>query len=486
MGKPTGFMDYNRVDCSEDLPSKRIEGFAEFKHLPPQEEMQKQAARCMDCGVPFCQSGMVIGRAVTGCPLHNLIPEWNDLMFKDKWKMAYYRLKMTNNFPEFTGRVCPAPCEKACVCNLNGEAVTSHNNELAIIEKAYEEGWVKPAKIVNRTDKKVAVIGSGPSGLAVADSLNKRGHNVTVYERNDRVGGLLMYGIPNMKLDKSVVDRKVNLMKQEGVQFICNTNVGIDISGEELLNEYDAVVLCCGASLARDLKGEGREGDGIYFAVDYLKSNTKHLLDGSDFIDAKGKDVLIVGGGDTGNDAVGTAIRQKASSVLQFEMMDQPPLERLESNPWPQWPNVLKTDYGQQEAIYLQGKDPREFDRTIESFVRDGNGKLIGVNAVKISWDKGQMIKQEVYFQKCDMVIIAAGFLGAEKYVADSFNVELSNRNTVVTTTNLHQCANEKIFSAGDMHRGQSLVVWAIREGRQAAYEVDSYLMGYTNLDPVE
>lgn len=490
MGKPTGFMDYQRQDCHVIPPEERIGNWKEFKPLLSREEQQRQAARCMDCGVPFCQAGMMFGNAVSGCPLHNLIPEWNDLVYEGNWAQAYYRLRITNNFPEFTGRVCPSPCEKACSCNLNGEPVTCHNNELAIIENAFNRGLVKPRIPKVRTGKKVAVIGSGPSGLATADQLNRRGHSVTVYERFDRAGGLLMYGIPNMKLDKSVVLRRIHLMEQEGVNFVYNANVGENLDAQEILDQYDAVVLCCGASNPRDLSAPGRDAQGIYFAVDYLRANTKSLLDSGhsdgSFIDAKGKNVLVVGGGDTGNDCVGTAIRQGCKHVVQFEMMGKPPLKRLPSNPWPQWPNVLKTDYGQEEAIYLQGEDPRIYNTTVEEFQKDESGNLTGVTAVNLSWEGGKMTKLDTYQMDVDMVLIAAGFLGCQSYVADAFGVAQTPRTCVATENGGHKTSVEKVFTAGDMRRGQSLVVWGIREGREAAREVDEYLMGYSNLDPVE
>ena len=490
MGKPTGFMEYQRQDCHVIPPEERIGNWNEFKPLLSREEQQKQAARCMDCGVPFCQAGMMFGNAVSGCPLHNLIPEWNDLIYVGNWEQAYYRLRITNNFPEFTGRVCPSPCEKACSCNLNGDPVTCHNNELAIIENAFNRGLVKPRIPKVRTDKKIAVIGSGPSGLAAADQLNRRGHSVTVYERFDRAGGLLMYGIPNMKLDKSVVLRRIHLMEQEGVQFVYNANVGENTDAQEILDQYDAVILCCGASNPRDLTAPGRDAKGIYFAVDYLRANTKSLLDSShsdgNYINAKGKNVLVVGGGDTGNDCVGTAIRQGCKHVIQFEMMGKPPIERLPSNPWPQWPNVLKTDYGQEEAIYLQGEDPRIYNTTVEEFLKDDQGNLTGVTAVNLSWAGGKMAKLDTYPVDVDMVLIAAGFLGCQSYVADAFGVTQTPRTCVATESGTHKTSVPKVFTAGDMRRGQSLVVWGIREGREVAREVDTFLMGYSNLETVE
>ncbi len=490
MGKPTGFLDYKRQECNVIPPEERIKNWNEFKRLISREEQQRQAARCMDCGVPFCQAGMMFGNAVSGCPLHNLIPDWNDLIYEGNWEQAYYRLRITNNFPEFTGRVCPAPCEKACSCNLNGEPVTCHDNELGIIEHAFNKGLVRPRIPKVRTGKKIAIIGSGPSGLAAADQLNRRGHSVTVYERFDRPGGLLMYGIPNMKLDKSVVLRRIHLMEDEGVQFILNADVGNGTDAQEILESYDAVILCCGASNPKDLNVPGRDANGIYFAVDYLRENTKSLLDSNHtdghFINAKGKKVLVVGGGDTASDCIGTAIRQGCEHVIQFVRRGKPPLERLTSNPWPQWPNILKTDYGQEEAIYLQGEDPRIYNTTVDEFLKDENGNLTGVMAVNLSWKDGNMQKLDSYQLDIDMVLIAAGFSGCQSYVADAFGVEQTPGTCVATIEGTHKTSVDKVFTAGDMRRGQSLVVWGIREGREVAREVDTYLMGYSNLEAVE
>lgn len=519
MGKSTGFLEYERENSLEIEPKERIRNFNEF-HVPLSKERQRtQAARCMECGVPFCQSGLMIGGMASGCPLNNLIPEWNDLIYHDNWEEAYERLKKTNNFPEFTARVCPSPCEAACTCNLNGLPVSNKENERSIIENAYENGVAGPKAPSVRTGKKIAVIGSGPSGLAAADQLNKRGHSVTVYERNDRIGGLLMYGIPNMKLEKHVIDRKVEVMKEEGVTFVTGMNVGAtktamhpmvakeDIMGEYLtlqgekavkadtiLQEYDSVVLACGASNPRDIKAKGRDAKGIYFAVDFLKTTTKSLLDSEfkdgKFVSAKGKDVLVIGGGDTGNDCVGTAVRQGAKGVVQLEMMPKPPVCRAESNPWPEWPKILKTDYGQEEAITVFGQDPRIYETTVKEFVKDKEGNVVKAKCVKLAWEKdektGRMNMSEIegseYEVPCSMVLIAAGFLGAQDYVAKAFGVELNERTNVKTEEGSYATNVPKVFTAGDMRRGQSLVVWAIREGREVARAVDTALMGYSNL----
>ncbi len=494
MGKPTGFIEYERVTARSAEPKERIGNYQEFHVFLSKEEQQKQAARCMDCGVPFCQSGMTISGMTSGCPLHNLVPEWNDLVYSGNWEQAYNRLHKTNNFPEFTSRVCPALCEKACTCGHWGDAVSVRDNEHGVIETAYEEGYAKPHIPKVRTGKKVAVIGSGPSGLAAADQLNQRGHSVTVYERDDRIGGLLMYGIPNMKLEKHVIDRKIAIMEEEGVKFVTSCNVGVDVKADELLKEYDRVILCCGAKKARDITAAGRDAKGIYFAVDYLSQTTKSLLDSGlkdkKFVSAQGKNVVIIGGGDTGNDCVGTAIRQGAKSVTQLEMMPCPPSERTEDNPWPEWPKVLKTDYGQEEAIALFGHDPRIYQTTVKEFHKDKSGNLNGITIVNLESKKdektGRMTMAEVAGSEkkipAELVLIAAGFLGTEDYIAKAFGVELSARSNVATEPERYATNVKNVFTAGDMHRGQSLVVWAIREGREAAREVDESLMGYSYL----
>jgi len=494
MGKATGFMEYDREVSQAVEPKNRIKNFNEF-HTPLSEAKQRQqGARCMDCGVPFCQSGMMLNGMTAGCPLNNLIPEWNDLVYMGNWKQAYNRLHKTSSFPEFTSRVCPALCEASCTCGLNDSPVSVKENERAIIEKAYAQGWAAPQPPKVRTGKNVAVIGSGPSGLAAADQLNRRGHNVTVYERADRVGGLLMYGIPNMKLEKHIINRKIDVMKAEGVEFVTDADVGKDIKASKLMKEYDSVILACGAANPRDINVPGRDAKGIYFAVDFLKSTTKSLLDSNledgRFISAKDKNVVIIGGGDTGNDCVGTSIRHGCRSVIQLEMMPKLPDSRAENNPWPQWPKICKTDYGQEEAIAVFGKDPRLYQTTVKEFIKDKSGNLKKIKCVKLEPKKdeatGRMIMSDVpgseFELQADLVLIAAGFLGAQKYVADAFGVELNARTNVNTEPGRYETNVPNVFTAGDMHRGQSLVVWAIREGREAAKAVDEKLMGYTNL----
>ena len=494
MGTPDGFLKYERKDAQAYDINERIKNYNEF-HTPLSErEQKKQGERCMNCGVPFCQSGMKIGGMISGCPLNNLIPEWNHLVSIGAWKQAYNRLRLTNNFPEFTSRVCPALCEKACTCGANGDAVTVRANEYSIIEKAYSEGLAVPQPPKVRTGKKIAVIGSGPSGLAAADQLNKRGHSVTVYERSDRVGGLLMYGIPNMKLEKHIIERKVNLMKAEGITFVTNTNVGADITADDIMKQYDKVILACGASHPRDINVPGRDAEGIYFAVDFLRSTTKALLDNGlaegTFISAKDKNVIVIGGGDTGNDCVGTCVRHGAKSVMQLEMMPRLPDERAENNPWPEWPRVCKTDYGQEEAAAVYGNDPRVYTTTVKEFLRDENGRLRAAVLVKLSSERdaatGRMTMKPVegseYTVDAELVLIAAGFLGSESYVTQAFGVETDARTNVSSPAGSHRTNVENVYAAGDMHIGQSLVVRAIREGRDCAKEVDLDLMGYTNL----
>ena len=494
MGKSTGFLEYSRIETSAKEPIERIKDFNEFHTPLTEEERREQAARCMDCGVPFCQNGKMLCGMISGCPLNNLIPEWNDLLYHNQKDQALSRLLMTNNFPEFTSRVCPALCEKACICGVYDSPVTVKENENSLIEYGFSNGLMEPIIPSVRSGKSVAVIGSGPSGLAAADTLNKRGHSVTVFERSDRIGGLLMYGIPNMKLEKHIIDRRVDLMKAEGVEFRTSSNVGENVSASDIINNYDAVILACGSSNPRDIKAEGRDAKGIYFAVDFLKATTKSLLDSKladgMYINAKDKNVIIIGGGDTGNDCVGTSIRHGCKSVIQLEMMPKLPDERAENNPFPEWPRICKTDYGQEEAISVFGHDPRIYCTTVKEFIKDDNGLLTAVKTVKLEFvtdeSSGRRVPKEIKGSEeilpCELCLIAAGFLGCQSYVTDSFGVELDSRTNVKTAIGLHSTNIDKVFTAGDMHIGQSLVVRAIREGRDAASEVDRYLMGYTNL----
>ena len=494
MGKATGFLEYERIDGPVVSEAQRVGDFREFHGRLSLEEQKKQAARCMDCGVPFCQAGLMIAGMASGCPLHNLVPEINDLVFRGCFEQAYDRLSVTHSFPEFTCRVCPALCEAACTCGLHDAPVATKENEKSVIEYAFEHGLVKEEAPAVRTGKKVAVIGSGPSGLAAAQLLNRRGHEVTVYERKDRVGGLLRYGIPNMKLEKSVIDRRVKLMEDAGVKFVVNANVGENVDAAQLEKEYDAIVLACGASHPRDINAPGRDAKGIYFAVDFLGQVTKTLLD-SEFQTypydlAKDKDVIVIGGGDTGNDCVGTCIRLGARSVTQLEMMPKPSETRLPSNPWPEWPRILKVDYGQEEAIWKFGEDPRVYQTTVKEFIKDEKGNLKEVVLVSLEAKKdektGRMnmvpIEGSEKTVPAQLVLIAAGFLGSEKYVTDAFGVETDARTNVKTKLGDYHTSKAKIFAAGDVRRGQSLVVWAISEGRAAAKAVDEALMGYTNL----
>lgn len=494
MGKATGFLEYARKQEPAEAPLKRIEHFNEFHTPLSRSEQEKQGARCMNCGVPFCQAGQIMDGMMSGCPLQNMIPEWNHLLYLGNWEEAYYRLAKTSNFPEFTGRVCPGLCDLACTCNLDGDPVGGKSNELAIIENAYAKGYVKPKVPKVRTGKTVAVIGSGPSGLAVADQLNHRGHLVTVFERSDRVGGLLRYGIPNMKLEKQIIDRRVAIMEAEGVIFKTGCNVGVDITAEEIEKQFDRVVLCCGASNPRDIKAPGREAEGIYFAVDFLTRTTKSLLDSNltdgRFIDCRDKHVLVIGGGDTGNDCCGTAIRLGCQSLTQLEMMPKAPDTRAPGNPWPVWPRVCKTDYGQEEAIALFGHDPRIYQTTVKEFISDESGKLKEAVIICLESKKdeatGRMmmvpIEGSEFTIPVDICLIAAGFLGSQDYVTEAFGVETDARTNVASEAGKHAASKARIFTAGDMHMGQSLVVRAIRDGRDAAKEVDESLMGYSNM----
>jgi glutamate synthase (NADPH/NADH) small chain len=493
MGKPTGFIEYIREIPSELPPLERIRNWDEF-HLPmPEEKLRTQSARCMDCGTPFCHTGTVIKGMASGCPIHNLIPEWNDLVYRGLWREALERLHKTNNFPEFTGRVCPAPCEGSCVLGINNPPVTIKNIECSIIDKGWDEGWVEPEPPAKRTGKKVAVVGSGPAGLCAAAQLNQAGHWVTVFERADRPGGLLMYGIPNMKLDKQgVVLRRLQVLEQEGIKFICNTEVGRNLPAETLLEEFDAVVLCIGATKPRDLTIEGRSLKGIHFAMDFLTANTKAILDGStngNFISAKDKDVVIIGGGDTGTDCVGTSIRHGCKSLVQVEIMPKPPLERASDNPWPEWPKIYHMDYGQEEAAAKFEGDPRVYLTTATKFEGDESGQVKVVHTVQVQWsknEKGQFIPKPVpgteKILPAQLVLLAMGFLGPEQALLDNLGIERDPRSNVKADYGKYTTSIPGVFAAGDCRRGQSLVVWAFDEGRGAARECDLYLMGNTYL----
>ena len=493
MGKPTGFMEYLREVASEVSPLDRIRNWDEF-HLPmPDESLQTQGARCMDCGTPFCHTGITLSGMASGCPISNLIPEWNDLVYRGLWEEALDRLHKTNNFPEFTGRVCPAPCEGACVLGITNPPVTIKNIEYSIAEKGWESGWITPTPPTKRTGKTVAIIGSGPAGLSAAAQLNSAGHWVTVYERADRPGGLLMYGIPNMKLDKQkVVSRRLEMLEAEGVTFICNTEVGKDLPAETLLKEFDAVLLCTGSTRPRDLPIEGRNLKGIHFAMDFLTGNTRTVLQGrptADYISAAGKNVIIIGGGDTGTDCVGTSIRHGCTSVTQLEIMPKPPETRAPSNPWPEYPKVYKLDYGQEEAAAMFGDDPRTYTTTATKFEGDVSDQIKAVHTVQVQWmrdENGRFSPQPISGTEkvipAQLVLLAMGFLGPEQPLLDSLGLEKDARSNVKATYGAYATSLPGVFAAGDCRRGQSLVVWAINEGREAARECDRYLMGHTDL----
>ncbi len=495
MGKPTGFIEYKRELPGDLLPQDRILHWKEFHRPFPESKLRAQGARCMDCGIPFCHTGKLMNGMASGCPIYNLIPEWNDLVYRGLWKQALERLLKTNNFPEFTGRVCPAPCEGSCTLGINDPPVTIKNIELAIIEKGYQEGWIVPEPPAVRTGKRVAVVGSGPAGLACADLLNHAGHSVTVYERADHIGGLLMYGIPNMKLDKGIVQRRIDLMAAEGITFVTCKEIGKDIPAENLQKEFDSVVLCGGATKPRDLPVEGRQLKGVHFAMEFLHSNTRNLVGGSledtgaVTISARSKDVIVIGGGDTGTDCVGTALRHGCRSLVQFEILERPPDERQPDNPWPEWPKVVKVDYGQEEAIAIYGEDPRHYSIQTKRFVGDEKGNVKEIHTVQVEWvagANGRFAPREVPGSEqvwpAQLVLLAMGFLGPEDLMLGQMGVDRDERSNVRAepgrfTTNL-----PGVFSAGDMRRGQSLVVWAIHEGRGAAREVDRYLMGSTQI----
>ncbi len=486
MGKPTGFKEFDRKKVPWRLPVVRINDYDEIYTQPRVEHLQEQGARCMDCGVPFCLSG-------SGCPVDNLIPEWNDLVYNNRWKEANDRLHKTNNFPEFTGRTCPAPCEGACVLGITDPPVTIKNIENAIVDRAWEEGWIQPQPPESRTGKKVAIIGSGPAGLSAADQLNKVGHEVTVYERSDRIGGLLQYGIPNMKLSKAAVGRRVDKMTAEGVKFVTSVNVGKDVAPKQLLSENDALLLACGATRPRDLSIPNRDANGVHFAIEFLTASTRQSVHGDSlgdrFISAEGKDVIVIGGGDTGTDCIGTSIRQGCRSLVNFELLSKPPADRAADNPWPEWPRVFRVDYGHEEAEAKFGRDPREYQILSKQFLVDPHGNLSGIKTVQVSWtknDDGGWSMKEVEGSEKDwhaqLILLAMGFLGPEQYIAQSLDLEVDPRSNFQAIHGKFATNVDGVFAAGDCRRGQSLVVWAINEGRGAARSIDIYLQGSSNL----
>ncbi|MBL4851901.1 MAG: glutamate synthase subunit beta [Gammaproteobacteria bacterium] len=491
MGKVTGFKEFERQTEPYRKVTLRLADYGEiFSGNHDEQQLQTQGARCMDCGVPFCQSD-------NGCPINNLIPEWNHLVYENRWREALDRLHETNNFPEFTGRVCPAPCEGSCVLGITDPAVTIKNIEHAIIDYGFEQGWVKAQVPQNRSGKKVAIVGSGPAGLAAAAQLNKAGHSVTVYERDDRIGGLLMYGIPNMKLGKDIVQRRVDLLHEEGIEFVTNADVGGDtdnaVSVGDLQKENDAVLLATGATHARDLDVPGRELKGIYPAMEFLSKNTKSLLD-SDlkdgaYISAKDKNVIVIGGGDTGTDCIGTSLRHGCKSLINFELLPQPPEQRAEDNPWPLWPVIYRVDYGHAESAEKFGHDPRQYQVLSKEFIDDGKGNVAGIKTVQVEWSKaddGRWSMTEVAGSEktweADLVMLSMGFLGPEHAVSDKLAIEYDARSNYKAEYGKYLTSTPGIYAAGDCRRGQSLVVWGINEGREAAREIDRALMGSSQL----
>jgi glutamate synthase (NADPH/NADH) small chain len=492
MGNPKGFLEYLRELPLDRSALERVRDWKEFHLHLPEPKLRQQGARCMDCGIPFCHSGVLISGMASGCPIHNLIPEWNDLVYRGLWREALERLHKTNNFPDFTGRVCPAPCEGSCVLGISSPPVTIKNIECTIADKGWEEGWIIPQAPASRTGKKVAVVGSGPAGLCAAAQLNRAGHTVTVFERADRVGGLLMYGIPNMKLDKKLVLRRVRQMEEEGVAFQPNTEVGGNYPAERLLREFDAAVLCIGATKPRDLPVEGRHLKGVHFAMEFLQDSTKTLLDtpGKDAsISAADKDVIVIGGGDTGTDCVGTSMRQGCKSLVQLEILPRPPMERAGDNPWPEWPKVYRMDYGQEEAAAKFDGDPRVYLTTAKKFEGNSHGHVKTVHTVQIEWrknEKGQFVPKEVpgteQARPAQLVLLAMGFLGPEQALLEQLAVDRDARSNARAEYDKYATNIKGVFAAGDARRGQSLVVWAFNEGRGAARECDRYLMGSTDL----
>jgi glutamate synthase (NADPH) small chain len=494
MGQPTGFLEFPRTTPEDRPPRERVADYREFHAHLPEATMREQGARCMDCGVPFCLTGKLIDGLTSGCPLHNLIPEWNDLVYKGRWREAIDRLHRTNNFPEITGRVCPAPCEGSCVLGINAPPVTIKVNEAAIADRAFKEGWVVANPPSFRTGKKVAVVGSGPAGMACAAELNMAGHAVTVFERADRIGGLMMYGIPAMKLDKGIVQRRTQLLAEEGVKFVTSTEVGKNYPTEKLRKEFDAIALCGGSTVPRDLPVEGRGLAGVHFAMEFLTANTRRVLDGEKagdgFISAKDKNVIVIGGGDTGTDCVGTSLRHGCKSLVQLELLSRPPDARAGDNPWPQWPKIFRVDYGQEEAAEIFGKDPRQFQVQTRRILGNAAGQVTGIEVAEVRFvaqpagpPKLEEVPGTVRVLPADLVLLAMGFVGPEKPgLLDELGVKLDGRGNVATDRN-KQTSVPGVFAAGDMARGQSLVVWAIAEGRDAAIGIDRFLMGETVLE---